>query len=134
MIRPAWTGVSTRFDGPTQVVDMLNSLYTIYDTLEEAQIYRIYKVQTIGDAYMCAGGVPYSGDAAEDAIAVCKFAIKMIEVTLLTLTAQSFCVQISDLLWQAGRREGTVVMRYPPLPPPPLPTSSCMVPDNEGGC
>ena len=48
-----------------KVVDMLNSLYTIYDTLEEAQMYMIYKVQTIGDVYMCAGGVPYSSDAAD---------------------------------------------------------------------
>ena len=59
---------------------MLNSLYTLYDTLDEAEIYGIYKVQTIGDAYMCAAGVPYSGDSADNAIAVCKFALKMIEV------------------------------------------------------
>ena len=63
-----------------QVVDILNSLYTLYDTLEEARLYGIYKVQTIGDAYMCAAGVPYSGDAAENALFMCKFALKMLEV------------------------------------------------------
>ena len=60
---------------------MLNSLYTIYDTLEEGWKYRIYKVQTIGDAYMCAAGVPEAGDPQDNAIAMCKFALKMIEVT-----------------------------------------------------
>mmetsp|Transcript_27909 Transcript_27909/g.61078 ORF Transcript_27909/g.61078 Transcript_27909/m.61078 type:complete len:857 (-) Transcript_27909:244-2814(-) len=64
-----------------EVVDMLNSLYTIYDTLDEAWLYGIYKVQTIGDAYMCAAGVPYTGDAQDNAISMCKFALKMIEVT-----------------------------------------------------
>ena len=66
--------------GHLQVVDMLNSLYTLYDTLEEFQLYGIYKVETIGDAYMCAAGVPYSSDAEQNAISISKFALKMIEV------------------------------------------------------
>merc|ERR1719409_1308103 len=87
-----------------QVVDMLNSLYTIYDTLEEAQRFQIYKVQTIGDAYMCAGGVPYSGDACDNAMAVCMFALRMLEVTELFETVEGTKVQV-----RIGIHSGPVV-------------------------
>ena len=60
---------------------MLNSLYTLYDTLEEGHQLGIYKVETIGDAYMCATGVPEHRDPKESAVALCRFALKMIQVT-----------------------------------------------------
>jgi hypothetical protein len=63
-----------------QVVVMLNMLYTEYDKLEEANRYGIYKVETIGDAYMCATGVPDRGNASLNAISLAKFALKMVEV------------------------------------------------------
>ncbi|OWF53088.1 soluble guanylate cyclase 88E-like [Mizuhopecten yessoensis] len=59
---------------PMDVVSMLNAMYTKFDNLSE--LHHVYKVETIGDAYMGVAGAP---DVTEyHAASVCNMALDML--------------------------------------------------------
>ncbi|XP_069059630.1 guanylate cyclase soluble subunit beta-2-like [Pleurodeles waltl] len=58
---------------PIQIVNMLNTMYSKFDRL--TSVHDVYKVETIGDAYMVVGGVPIP--VASHAERVANFALGM---------------------------------------------------------
>ncbi|XP_043849657.1 guanylate cyclase soluble subunit beta-2-like [Dromiciops gliroides] len=58
---------------PIQIVNMLNSMYSKFDRL--TSVHDVYKVETIGDAYMVVGGVPVPVE--DHAQRVANFALGM---------------------------------------------------------
>ncbi|KAL4656927.1 guanylate cyclase soluble subunit beta-2-like [Arapaima gigas] len=58
---------------PIQIVNMLNSMYSKFDQL--TNVHDVYKVETIGDAYMVVGGVPVLTDTHAERVA--NFALGM---------------------------------------------------------
>ncbi|ELU08873.1 hypothetical protein CAPTEDRAFT_19651 [Capitella teleta] len=59
---------------PLQIVQMLNDLYMRFDNLTE--LHQVYKVETIGDAYMVVGGIPEANTI--HAMSVANFSIDMV--------------------------------------------------------
>lgn len=60
---------------PMQVVGLLNSMYTLFDHVSEK--HNVYKVETIGDAYMLVSGAPVRSENHPSQI--CNMALNMIE-------------------------------------------------------
>ncbi|KAK3103517.1 hypothetical protein FSP39_019823 [Pinctada imbricata] len=60
---------------PMEVVSMLNAMYTKFDTLSER--HGVYKVETIGDAYMVVAGAPEITQL--HAFKICDMALGMME-------------------------------------------------------
>nr|XP_045606017.1 soluble guanylate cyclase 88E-like [Procambarus clarkii] len=66
---------------PMEVVSMLNAMYSIFDRLTEE--HKVYKVETIGDAYMVVAGAPER--QTNHGEMVCNMALDMVEaITELT--------------------------------------------------
>ncbi|MEI7773652.1 MAG: adenylate/guanylate cyclase domain-containing protein [Verrucomicrobiota bacterium] len=64
----------SRKTSPTDLVTMLNGIFTAFDTIVEQ--YQVEKIKTIGDCYMVVGGLPTQRD--DHAQAVAAAAIEMV--------------------------------------------------------
>ncbi|CAB9517983.1 Receptor-type guanylate cyclase gcy [Seminavis robusta] len=69
-----FTSICDQVD-PWSVIDLLNQLYSCMDYLAEK--FKLYKVETIGDAYMCCSGLPFPDENHAENIA--NFAVAVME-------------------------------------------------------
>jgi len=69
-----FTSISSRIP-PTEVVNMLNQIFSTFDHLAER--HGLEKIKTIGDAYMVAGGIPI--DRVDHIESVANMAIDMLQ-------------------------------------------------------
>ncbi|CAG7826836.1 unnamed protein product [Allacma fusca] len=62
---------------PLEVVEFLNELYTCFDSVIEN--FDVYKVETIGDAYMVASGLPVVREGNFHAHEMARMALQLLE-------------------------------------------------------
>ncbi|KAM3592831.1 uncharacterized protein V6R79_026092 [Siganus canaliculatus] len=64
-----------QYSTPMEVVDMLNDIYKGFDSIVDH--HDVYKVETIGDAYMVASGLP-KRNGNRHAVDICKMALDIL--------------------------------------------------------
>ncbi|KAG7308424.1 hypothetical protein JYU34_005624 [Plutella xylostella] len=63
---------------PYQVISFLNSVYKVFD--ERIECYDVYKIETIGDSYMVASGLPVR-NGNKHATEIASMALELLEAT-----------------------------------------------------
>jgi hypothetical protein len=87
---------------PIQIMKMLNTYYSEVDKL--ANKHKVFKIETIGDSYMCVGGCPDRSLGPEAAEHVAVFALELIELV------KNFSMEDgSQILIRCGINSGPVV-------------------------
>jgi class 3 adenylate cyclase len=87
---------------PIQVMKLLNTYYNEVDKL--ASKHKVFKIETIGDSYMCVGGCPERCLGSEAAEHVALFALELVELVKNFSTEDGMQIVI-----RAGMNSGPVV-------------------------
>ncbi len=87
---------------PIQVMKLLNTYYNEVDKL--ASKHNVFKIETIGDSYMCVGGCPDRCLGSEAAEHVALFALELVELVKKFSTEDGMQIVI-----RAGINSGPVV-------------------------
>ena len=95
-----FTSICSRLSA-NEVLSMLNSIYKVFDANTKAQ--KCYKVETIGDAYVAAGGVPNRSNA--HAAVVANLAISLVEEVKIIIVPR----RVGKLRIRVGICSGPVI-------------------------
>jgi PAS domain S-box-containing protein len=86
-----FTAISSKLS-PEEVVELLNSVFSTFDQL--AELKRVEKVKTIGDAYMVVGGVPRAIEDPAGAMADMALAMQKVAQTFPPIGDQPITLRI----------------------------------------
>lgn len=98
-----YTTISSAF-APKEVMSMLDRLYSAFDALTRR--HNLFKVETIGDAYMVVGNVPIA--QSDHAARVCKMSLDMVEVAG-TIAVSEVDTEFGCISIRIGINSGPVV-------------------------
>lgn len=62
------------YSEPMEIIELLNQLYSAFDAIIDQ--HNVYKVETIGDAYMVVSGLPQQCD--DSAEQICNMALEIL--------------------------------------------------------
>ena len=93
---------------PEAIFDMLNDLYTRFDALVENRGDKLYKVETIGDAYMVVSGLPVEMENESHASEIAQLAIRLMEA-VQTVSITTLDGTIKPIHIRCGIHSGDVV-------------------------
>ncbi|XP_063716807.1 soluble guanylate cyclase 88E-like [Symsagittifera roscoffensis] len=94
---------------PTDVVKLLNTMYTLFDRFSDQ--HNIFKVETIGDAYMGVGGCP--NENQEHPVNALEMALHMVMATGMITTPNGDNLQIRAGVHSGSAIAGIVGMTMP---------------------
>ncbi|XP_078369802.1 guanylate cyclase soluble subunit alpha-2-like isoform X2 [Oculina patagonica] len=96
---------------PMDVVNMLESLFTEFD--RKCEQLDLNKIETIGDAYVVAGGLQNNCGTADDAVNVSIMALRMIDVTESVLSPEGLPLRMRIGLHTGSVLSGVVGAKMP---------------------
>ena len=96
---------------PSEVAVLLNELYTVFDQLADS--HNVFKIETIGDAFVCCTGCPYPSTPENDARNLALMAISLVQAVNSFRSSNGISVEIRVGL-HCGPVVGTIMGRRCP--------------------
>ena len=77
---------------PSEMAKFLDELYTMFDLISAK--HNVYKIETIGDAFVCCTGCPYPTTPESDAVNIALMAIDLVDAVKVFTSSSGIKIQI----------------------------------------